>query len=193
MAERLDNLVDRGSFNLSWWVNQGQSLDFERAETCICAPRKTTRGMRSASGLMSVECSPATGSFTTRKDMSLPSAKHSPTAPRTSALRARRRHGRMASRGVHRDAPTTRYGMKYHSRRSKDAPPVSDPSPRRGSNKATLSATTSSRHSLSVTPNDSRTVLNPGNIWLFQANPTAQHTQFPQRLQSRRQPTPRLG
>ena len=27
------------------------------------------------------------------------------------------------------------------------------------------------------------TVLNPGNIWLFQANPTAEHTQFPQRLQ----------
>ena len=44
VAERLERAVETGSAKLTWWVNQGYNFHEEQAQTCICAPRKGMDG-----------------------------------------------------------------------------------------------------------------------------------------------------
>ena len=44
VAERLERAVETGSAKLTWWVNQGYNFHEEQTQTCICAPRKGMDG-----------------------------------------------------------------------------------------------------------------------------------------------------
>jgi len=187
IAERLDNLVKHGSFNLTWWVNQGHSLEFERSTTCICAPRKTTKGhvLRYWADVGRV----LTGDTIIHYSKGHVVAVSQALTDGTEGLRPYGPDGdmdgwlpevyiaRCTYDTLWEEIPLT----EIDGRTTDVGPFTSSGGVKQGyfwPVSHDFVSTFVERHAEQLRG----TVLHPGNIWLFQANPTAEHTQFPQHL-----------
>lgn len=189
VAERLQHLVDHGTFNLAWWVNQGHSFEFEIATTCICVPRKTTKGHtlrywadvgRILQGDIIIhyrkgavvaisralsDGAPGNRPYGPDGDMDgwLPEVYIVRCSYETlwEEIHLADIAGRRSDVGPFTSAGGVKQGYCWpvaHDFVSELAADFADQL--RG------------------------TVLNPGNVWLFQANPAKEHTEFPQELVS---------
>jgi len=187
MAERLQHLIDHGTFNLTWWVNQGHSYDFEVAATCICAPRKTTRGhvLRYWADVGRVLTGDTVIHYSKGSIVGVSTAL-------TDGEQGRRPYGpdgdmdgwqpdvyiaRCSYDSLWEDIP-----LSEVSGRTSEVGPFTSTG---GVKQGYFWPVTHDFLQQLITDHADRlrgTVLNPGNIWLFQANPAAEHTQFPQRL-----------
>jgi len=188
IAERIENLVAHGSFNLSWWVNQGHSFDFECATTCICASRRTSNGrvLRYWADVGRVLTGDTIIHYSKGRVVAISRAL-------TDGREGRRPYGpEGAPDGWHSEVYIARctyetlwdeIPLTEIEGRTADAGPFTSTG---GVKQGYLLPASHDFVSAFAGRHAERlrgTVLNPGNIWLFQANPTAEHTQFPQRLQ----------
>lgn len=188
LTQRLEQLLEHGTINLTWWVNQGHSLDFEHAATCICAPRKTTKGhvLRYWADVGRVLTGDTIIHYSKGHVVAVSQAL-------TDGTEGRRPYGpdgdmdgwlpevyiaRCTYDTLWDEIPLT----EIEGRTTDVGPFTSSGGVKQGyfwPVSHDFVSTFAEHHAEQLRG----TVLNPGNIWLFQANPTAEHTQFPQRLQ----------
>lgn len=187
VSERLEQILKTGSPHLTWWVNQGQTFDLELANTCVCAPQKASKGHAlrhwadvgrvmagdtiihySRGSIVAISRALTDGSKGTRPygpagdmdgwqpDVYLARCSYDMLWEEIPLVEM---NGRIPDAGPFTSAGSVKQGYFW---------PVSD-----------------SFVELLVSDHHDRlrgTALNPGNVWLFQANPAAEHTQFPQDL-----------
>jgi len=188
IAERLNNLVNHGSFNLTWWINQGKTFAKAIDTMSIWAPKRNARGStarhwsdvgRILQGDTIIHYS---NGLIEAVSEALTDGHEGDNPYRSGATTS--------------DWETDGYVVTCSYDRLWDGIPITEiqnRTPEAGPFTSSAGVKQGycwpvTHHFVTQLVNDHAerlrgTTLNPGNIWLFQANPKLEGSEFPQRIE----------
>lgn len=187
VAERLQHLIDHGTFKLTWWINQGKTFDSALQSMSVWAPQKAKDGSprKHHANVGRILAGDTVIHYSKGKIEAISTALtngKTGTNPFTA--------GKDGSEWTI-DGYTARcsYDLLWDSipidtinGRTPDAGPFTSTGGVQQGYCYPVSHDFVQQLTADHTDRLRGTVLNPGHVWLFQANPAKEHTEFPQKL-----------
>ena len=190
LAERLQHLIDHGTFNLAWWINQGKTFGSALSSMSVWAPVSNQKGsvLRHWADVGRILAGDTVVHYADGKIAAVSTALSDgkkgdyPYPPNSSDVDWKKEGyiARCSYELLWQEIPLNEIPERDE---------INGPFDRNGSVKQGYCWPLSQVFIQRLVDSHQRqlrgTRLNPGNVWIFQANPTLEHSQFPALLHER--------